>query len=387
MGEPQLRSGCLALADGTVFPGKCFGWIDSAGEPACGEVVFNTSMFGYQEILTDPSYAGQMICFTSPHIGNVGCNEEDNESGKVHPRGMIVRSLTWTPSNFRSKLGLNEYLEKNRVVGIAGLDTRALVLHLRQGGVQIGAIGVDCSPDDLISAAKSAPALEEQDLVREVSCQEPFSWRELPWQPGVGYEEVSDNALWARPHLVAIDCGIKRNILRLLTGAGFRVTVVPADSTAESIDNLQPQAIFLSNGPGDPATADYVVETAKRLLGRYPIFGICLGHQIIARALGGNTYKLKFGHRGGNHPVIELATGRVHITVQNHGYAVGQSDLQSNAAVSHINLNDDTVAGLEVPELKAFCVQYHPEASPGPQDSLGYFERFYDRVTNGWNVG
>ncbi len=370
----------LALADGTVFRGYGFG--APSLRPSVGEVVFNTSMYGYQEILTDPSYAGQIMCFTYPHIGNVGCNDDDVESGRVFVDGVVVREVSAITSNFRARRSLGEYLRNAGVTGIGGIDTRAVTTHLRSHGAQMGALfaGDRIGVDDLVSMARAAGSMEGKDYVKAVTCAKPYAWNELPWDLARGIQEVPFESLVTRPHVVAVDCGIKRHILRLLVDVGFRVTVVPASTSADGIRALRPDGVFLSNGPGDPATLDYVVEPARALLGTVPFFGICLGHQILRQAVGGKTFKLKFGHRGGNHPVKDLATGKVEITVQNHGFAVDQGSLPNNVVVSHLNLNDGTVEGLAVPELRAFSVQYHPEASPGPHDSRYLFERFYQAV-------
>ncbi len=385
---PEHLPATLALADGTVFKGVCFGTALEASSPAIGELVFNTSMFGYQEILTDPSYCGQMVCFTYPLIGNVGCNSEDDESDRVHATGMIVRELSPQFSNFRASQSLHDYLAQRGVMGLARIDTRALVSHLRDHGAQMGAMasGTEVSSDDLISRARAHGSMQGRDLVKEVSCKKPYTWHELPWslehlqRTGTGFARIDDQELASRPHVIAIDCGIKRSILRLLTGNGFRVTVVPSTISSAEILALRPEGLFLSNGPGDPATLGYLVQVVKDLRGRLPIFGICLGHQIVAQAFGAKTFKLKFGHRGGNHPVMDLRTRAVEITVQNHGFAVSPEGLESGSAVSHLNLNDQTVEGLESEDGKIFCVQHHPEASPGPHDSRYLFRRFYERV-------
>lgn len=373
----------LALADGKIFEGYAFGDIRQLDNPVVGEVVFNTSMYGYQEILTDPSYAGQIMTFTTSNIGNVGCNPLDEESAKVHVEAVVVKNLSRVVSNYRATESLEDYLKRHKVMGIGGIDTRELVQHLRDQGSQMGAIAV-CSEAEvgkLVAVAKSAGSMEGKDYVQHVSCKESYAWNELPWSPSTNsYPKVEQNKLWSRPHVVAIDCGIKYNILRLLVQVGFRVTVVPATSSAAEVLEHKPDALFLSNGPGDPATLDYVVSTVKDLLGKIPSFGICLGHQIIAQALGAKTYKLKFGHRGGNHPVMDLATEKVEVTVQNHGFAVDTKSIPEGISVSHVNLNDQTVEGLSVPEYKTFCVQYHPEANPGPRDAEYLFKRFYDSV-------
>jgi carbamoyl-phosphate synthase small subunit len=377
--------GYLALANGTVFKGRCFGALRDESNPISGELVFNTSMYGYQEILTDPSYAGQIMTFTYPHIGNVGCNEDDVESSRVFTEGIIVRAAHKSPSNFRSTVSLQDYLAKSNVMGIEGIDTRELVIALRTHGAQMAvmASGEGTDPDTLVDRAKAAGSMEGKDYVKHVACQDMYTWDYLPWSLEHGNRRrLSQEQLLSRPHAVAVDCGVKTNILRLLVDVGFRVTVVPAGTSSAEIMALRPDGVFLSNGPGDPATLGYVVKPVQEIVGRVPIFGICLGHQILGQALGGKTYKLKFGHRGGNHPVRDETTGKVEITVQNHGFAVDKASVEKRAFVSHLNLNDMTVEGLESKELKAFSVQYHPEASPGPHDSRYLFERFYKLVTS-----
>jgi carbamoyl-phosphate synthase small subunit len=378
----KLDNATLVLADGTVFRGVSVG---CDGETT-GEVVFNTSMSGYQEILTDPSYAGQMITFTYPHIGNVGVNSEDIESEKPQVSGLIVKDICFKPSNFRSEQSLPEYLKENSIVAIAGIDTRALVLHLRTHGSQMGIIKTgEADETDLIERAKNIPSIEGRDLVPYVTCKEKYEWTQGDWELGSGYREYSREELKDRPHVVALDFGVKYNILRLLTKAGFRVTVVPATTTPEDITSLKPDGVFLSNGPGDPAAVTYGIETVKGLLGKFPLFGICLGHQILGLALGAPTFKLKFGHRGGNHPVKNCATGGVEISVQNHGFATDASKMPSGVTLTHTNLNDQTVEGLEMAEYNAFSVQYHPECSPGPHDSSYLFNEFYNRVAQKGN--
>lgn len=378
--EIKYQPGVLALADGKIFLGKAFGAVKSDDAPAIGEVVFNTSMYGYQEILTDPSYAGQIMSFTYPHIGNVGCNSEDVESSRCHVEGVLVREVCREPSNFRSEQSLPDYLEERSIMGLTSIDTRELVAHLRDYGAQMGAMAcgkVDI--DRLVAAAKAQGSMEGKDYVKYVSCQEPYTWDQLPWTLIGKYKNVGEGQ-WSRPHVIAMDCGIKYNILRLLLDSGFRVTVVPATYNAKQILDLKPDALFLSNGPGDPATLGYIVQTVEDLLGKFPIFGICLGHQILAQAVGGKTYKLKFGHRGGNHPVMDMTTNKVEITVQNHGFAVDENSLGGKAKITHINLNDRTVEGLELPDYRAFSIQYHPEASPGPHDARYLFRRFFENV-------
>lgn len=382
--EARGEVGYLALADGRVFTGRCFGALRDSSSPIEGEAVFNTSMYGYQEILTDPSYAGQIMCFTYPHIGNVGCNEEDVESGRIYAEGLVVRAAHKVPSNFRATQSLPQYLLKSGVMGLEGIDTREIVSHLRDTGSKMAVMagGDGARPDDLVDRAKSLGSMEGRDYVRQVACAKVYTWDSPSWSLAAGHSrKLSQEQLVARPHAVAIDCGIKTNILRLLIDVGFRVTVVPAGTGSAEIMALRPDGLFLSNGPGDPSTLGYVVKPVRELLGKVPMFGICLGHQILGQALGGATYKLKFGHRGGNHPVRDETTGKVEITVQNHGFAVRKEGLSREASVSHLNLNDHTVEGIESGSLRAFSVQYHPEASPGPHDSRYLFQRFFDLVT------
>jgi carbamoyl-phosphate synthase small subunit len=381
--QAQGETGYLALANGMVFKGACFGALRGEDNPTTGELVFNTSMYGYQEILTDPSYAGQIMTFTYPHIGNVGCNEDDVESGRVYTEGLVVRAAHKQPSNFRATISLQDYLTKHGVMGIEGIDTRELVIALRTHGAQMAVMagGEKVNPDTLVDRARALGSMEGKDYVRSVACKEVYTWDFLPWSLEHGNaQRLTQEQLVSRPHAVAIDCGVKTNILRLLVDVGFRVTVAPAGITAAELMALRPDGVFLSNGPGDPATLGYVVKPVQEILGKVPIFGICLGHQILGQALGGKTYKLKFGHRGGNHPVRDEHTGKVEITVQNHGFAVDKGSLGANAFVSHLNLNDMTVEGIESKEHRAFSVQYHPEASPGPHDSRYLFERFFRSV-------
>ncbi|RME62109.1 MAG: carbamoyl-phosphate synthase small subunit [Candidatus Dadabacteria bacterium] len=371
----------LALENGSLFYGRAFGWIEEE-KVVTGEIVFNTAMFGYQEIITDPSYAGQFITFTTPHIGNVGCNNDDIESEKIWASGIVVREYS-PPSNYRSEQSLDEFLRKHKVMGIAGVETREVVKQIREKGAMRAALsaGSLLSESDLISAARSSPSMEGQDLVCKVSTEEVYPWLEGSWDPAVqSYKTLKPEKLLLMPHLVVIDCGVKRNILRLLVSAGFKVTVVPAKCTFEEISSLKPDAIFLSNGPGDPAAVSYVVDTVKKFLGKKPVAGICLGHQILALALGGKTYKLKFGHHGANHPVAEKGRSKVDITVQNHGFAVDEKSLPAEVEVTHINLNDGTVEGIEEPGLNVFSLQYHPEASSGPHDSEWFFKEFFKRT-------
>lgn len=370
----------LALADGKVFKGYAIG---AEGE-ATGEVVFNTSMSGYQEILTDPSYAFQILTFTCPHIGNVGVNDEDVESGRVQVAGLIVRELSEHYSNYRAQMSLDEYLIKNKITGIGGIDTRALVLHLRTAGAQMGVISSSgAAVDELVDKARALPSMEGLDLAKTVSTAEPYDWSEGSWELGRGYRKYAAEELSGRLAVVAFDYGIKYNILRRLTDVGFRVRVVPAQAKAEEVLCLNPDAFFLSNGPGDPAAVTYAVETVRKLVGKKPLFGICLGHQILGLALGAPTFKLKFGHRGGNHPVRNSKTKAVEITVQNHGFATLAENVPQGVEITHLNLNDRTVEGLEVPDARAFSVQYHPECSPGPRDAKYLFSDFMKLVQGG----
>jgi carbamoyl-phosphate synthase small subunit len=364
----------LALADGRVFYGKALG---TSGEIA-GEVVFNTSMTGYQEILTDPSYAGEIVAMTYPQIGNYGINPEDVESGKPHLRGFVVKEACEFPSNWRSTMTLDAYLKENGIVGIQGIDTRALVRHIRDKGAQTGIISsLDLDPESLVAKARKAPSIVGQDLVREVTCKQPYHWNEGPWDLTEGYQV---STLAPAYKVVAYDFGIKRNILRNLVNAGCDVTVVPADTPAEEVLAMNPDGVFLSNGPGDPEPIIYAQENIRRILGKKPVFGICLGHQLLSLALGGKTYKLKFGHRGGNQPVRQGEGHDVEITAQNHGFAVDAASMSSDAVMTHINLNDNTVEGLTHRTLPAFSVQYHPEASPGPHDAHYLFDRFIEMM-------
>jgi carbamoyl-phosphate synthase small subunit len=359
----------LCLADGKIFEGIAWG----ASGVATGEVVFTTGMTGYEEVLTDPSYCGQIVTMTSPQIGNTGINPDDTESvaGLPQVAGFIVRDASINASNYRATETLDAYLSRHGIVAITGVDTRALTRHLRDHGSQNGAIGT-AGPDVLVRKAREAPSMLGQDLVKRVTPKEPYAfsesmgaWAAKPRKP-------------ATRHVVAIDLGLKRNILRCLVDSGCRVTVVPASTRAEEILSLKPNGVFLSNGPGDPAPVTYAIDTIKKLLGKTPLFGICLGHQLLALALGATTYKLKFGHRGVNQPVLDKTTGRIEITTQNHGFAVDLSSLEGRAETTHLHLNDKTSEGLAVAQLKAFSVQYHPEAAAGPHDALYLFERFTD---------
>lgn len=377
----------LALEDGTLWPGRGFG----ARGDTTGEIVFNTSLTGYQEILTDPSYHGQIITMTMPHIGNYGVAPEDDESDRVWAAGLVVRSISPVVSNWRARQSLPDYLSERGVVAITDVDTRALVRHIRTHGAQRAALSTnDPDPERLVALARAARDMNGLDLAREVTCAEPYHWTEgqewwRPQQSGIS-EQYSVNSeqlsVGQSPisnlqyHVVAYDFGIKRNILRLLASRGCRVTVVPATMPAAEVLAMNPDGIFLSNGPGDPAAVFYAIENVKQLLGQKPIFGICLGHQILGLALGAHTYKLKFGHRGGNQPVQLSETHAVQISSHNHGFAVDATTLPPDVTVSHVNLNDQCCEGLDAPTYRAFAVQYHPESSPGPHDSDVLFDKF-----------
>lgn len=374
------KRGLLALEDGRIFEGISFG---AEGENV-GEAVFNTSMTGYQEILTDPSYNGQIVTMTYPLIGNYGVNQEDIESYKPHVKGFVVRERSRLVSNWRATMSLPEYLKRHNIVALEGIDTRALTKHLRSAGAKKACIStVDLDPHRLVEKAQQWAGLIGRDLVKEVTCKEPYTWP----QAGAKESECVQDAARPRFKVVAYDFGIKYNILRLLVASGCDVTVVPASTPAETALAYKPNGIFLSNGPGDPEGVPYAVETVRKLAGKVPIFGICLGHQIIALAFGARTYKLKFGHRGANHPVLNYATGRVEITSQNHGFAVDVDSLgRAGLVPTHVNLNDQTSEGLRHKELPIFSVQYHPEASPGPHDSRYLFEEFR-RLLSEWALG
>jgi carbamoyl-phosphate synthase small subunit len=381
----------LALADGTVFQGISIG---AAGHTV-GEVVFNTAMTGYQEILTDPSYCQQIVTLTYPHIGNYGINPQDTESNRVFAAGLIIKDLPLIASNFRATQTLSAYLAEQGTVGIANIDTRQLTRHLRNQGAQNGCIVAlsegeaisQAAIDKALAAARSAPAMAGLDLAKVVSCTEPYDWTQTEWQlsdvlqggrPGFGQQ------LMPKFQVVAYDFGVKHNILRMLAQRGCRVTVVPAQTSAEEVLKYRPDGIFLSNGPGDPEPCDYAIDSTKRLIdGGIPTFGICLGHQIMALASGAKTFKMKFGHHGANHPVKNLADGRVSITSQNHGFAVDAATLPANLRATHISLFDGTLQGLERTDKPAFCFQGHPEASPGPPDIAYLFDRFIGLMEKG----
>jgi len=365
-------SAYLALADGTVFWGEAFG-ARAEGE---GEVVFHTGMTGYQEILTDPSYAGQIVCMTYPEIGNVGTNPEDEESRGIFLRGFVVRDHVDFPSSWRSRESLQAYLQRHGIPGISGIDTRALVRRLRMTGAMNGVlVHRKASAEELCARAAALPSMAGRNLVDEVTCREPYRWTQ-----GRLWSEAPEHA--ACGHVVAYDFGIKQHILRDLVNAGFEVTVVPASTTAEDALALEPDGIFLSNGPGDPAAVGYAISTVRELVGQRPIFGICLGHQILGLALGGTTKKLRFGHHGANQPAQDTATGRVMIASENHGFALDADALKQNADVeiTHLNLNDGTVEGLRHRRLPILSVQYHPEASPGPHDTAYLFSVFRELI-------
>ena len=391
----HLMKALLALEDGACFEGESFG---ATATTAVGEACFNTSMTGYQEVLTDPSYRGQIVAMTYPLIGNYGINPDDNESDQPHVRGFVIEELCETPSNWRSREALGDYLERHNIPGIQGVDTRALTKRLRESGAMRAVISTDqeISAEDAVRMAKESPSMEGADFVQEVSAPENYRWDpddqlSREWTIPNESKETSgqttgENGQYFQPlpepkyHLVAYDLGIKRNILRKLRQSGFTVDVVNARTSAEEVLACNPDGIFLSNGPGDPAALDYVHCEVKKLIGKKPIFAICLGHQVLCHAFGGSTFKLKFGHRGGNQPVKDLRSEKITITSQNHGFAVDADSLPENIEVTHINLNDDTVEGLRHKKHPIFSVQYHPEAAPGPHDAAYFFEEFANLI-------
>jgi carbamoyl-phosphate synthase small subunit len=374
---PALESAVLVLADGTVFRGRSVG----AQGLSAGEVVFNTAMTGYQEILTDPSYCGQIVTLTTPHIGNTGVNAEDDESAKVYAAGLVVRDVPALLSSWRAQQSLTQYLVEQNVVAIADIDTRKLTRIVREKGAQSGCLMAgDVDVDQALAEARKFPGLAGMDLAKVVSTARPYEWRDGKWDLGRGYRHVVD----APFHVVAYDYGIKRNILRLLAERGAHITVVPAQTPAREVLRMQPDGVLLSNGPGDPEPCDYAIESIGEILDttRVPVFGICLGHQLMGLASGAKTIKMKFGHHGANHPVQDLETGQVVITSQNHGFAVDPDSLPSTLRPTHVSLFDGSLQGLARTDRPAFCFQGHPEASPGPHD-IGYlFDRFAGLMKN-----
>jgi carbamoyl-phosphate synthase small subunit len=383
--EEKIRA-LLALEDGTVFKGRSFA---GHGE-AVGEVVFNTSMSGYQEILTDPSYCGQMVTMTYPLIGNYGINEQDIESDRIQVKAFLVKEYQSHPSNWRSQKSLADYLKESDIPGVEGIDTRALTRHIRLAGAMKAALStLDLDPDSLVEKARQSPNMVGLDLVKEVTCQGPLLWQEGgPVKLEGGLEQFKWPEGEKSWRVVAMDYGIKYNILRSLENRGCTILLLPANAASETIDKLEPHGLFLSNGPGDPAAVTYAVETIRDQVGKRPIFGICLGHQLTGLALGGSTFKLKFGHRGANQPVKDLSTGKVEITSQNHGFCVDMGSLKDpDVELSHINLNDNTLEGLSHKKIPLFSVQYHPEASPGPHDATYLFDRFIEMMTQHHGAG
>ncbi|MEN8141235.1 MAG: glutamine-hydrolyzing carbamoyl-phosphate synthase small subunit [Thermodesulfobacteriota bacterium] len=364
----------IALEDGTTFTGTSF---TGPGETS-GEIVFNTGMSGYQEVLTDPSYTGQIVTMTYPLIGNYGVNDEDNESAAIQVEGFIVKEYNEIPSNFRATGSLAEFLQAQKILGIENVDTRALTRHIRLAGALRGVISTeDLDPDSLVAKAKGSPGLVGRDLVKEVTCQEPYGWSADGPKPGSNFSSCPA----ARYKVVCYDFGLKYNQLRLLAERDCAVQVVPATTSAAEVLAMNPDGIFLSNGPGDPAGVEGVIETVRELLGQKPMFGICLGHQIMGLAYGATTYKLKFGHRGANQPVKDLATGKVEVTSQNHGFCVDLSSLpEGEVEMTHVNLNDDSLEGMAHKKYQAFSVQHHPENAPGPHDSIYLFDRFIEAM-------
>ena len=369
----------LALADGKIYEGEHFG----AENEVEAEIVFNTSMSGYQEIITDPSYFGQMVVMTYPLIGNYGINPEDFESDRPYLSGFVIKELSRVQSNWRSRGNLEDFLKKNNVFGIQGIDTRALTRRIRDKGAQKAVLSTNTSdPHKLIEKARKSPDLIGIDLVKDVTCKKAYDWNESEWTIQNGQTRLEKTK--DRPFKVSVyDFGVKRNILRKLTRAGCKLKVFPAATTADEVVATNPDGVFLSNGPGDPAAVPYAIENVKGLLGRVPIFGICLGHQILSLALNGSTYKLRFGHHGGNQPVLDTNSGKVEITSQNHSFAVKENSLLKDVNITHLNLNDNTVEGIQHKTLPIFSVQYHPEASPGPHDSDYLFNKFVSLMKPG----
>jgi carbamoyl-phosphate synthase small subunit len=361
----------LALEDGKIFEGESF---TGPGETT-GEIVFNTSMSGYQELLTDPSYKGQIVTMTYPLIGNYGVNPEDMESAKIQAEAFLIKEYNAFPSNYRATGSLADFLKDHKILGVQSIDTRALTRHLRLAGAMKGVIStLDLNPESLVRKARNSAGLVGRDLVREVTCVEPYGWTSRGPKPGNNFTTADSG----RYKVVVFDYGLKYNQLRLLAERGCSLQVVPASTTAAEVLALSPDSIFLANGPGDPASIPGVVDTVKALLGQKPIFGICLGHQILGLAYGGSTYKLKFGHRGGNQPVKNLLTDRVEITSQNHGFCVDAASLPKDVEITHVNLNDGSIEGMRHRHHPVFSVQYHPEYAPGPRDAVYLFDRFID---------
>ncbi len=371
----------LALEDGRTFEGESFGYTGTT----TGEVCFNTSMTGYQEIITDPSYRGQIVTMTYPLIGNYGVNPEDAESSQPHVRGLVIGELSPVASNWRSHQSLPDYFAEHKIIGIEDIDTRALSKHIRSAGAMRSCISTELTAEEAVKAAKESTPMEGSDFVQEVSTPETTVWdgESREWvlvspsaNQKTNYKELPE----VKYNIVAYDFGIKYDILRHLRQAGFNITLVNSRTSAEEVLAMKPDGVFLSNGPGDPAALDYIHTEVKKLLGQTPLFGICLGHQILTHAFGGKTYKLKFGHRGGNHPVKDLRTGKISITAQNHGFATDPDSLPEDIEITHMNLNDDTVEGFRHKKIPAFSVQYHPEAAPGPNDATYFFEEFAELI-------
>lgn len=377
----KRKSGALVLDDGTVFPGELFGAEPAKlSEGVLGEVVFNTAMTGYQEILTDPSYLGQIVAMTYPHVGNYGINLEDIESRSAFVSGFVAHEFCEKPSNWRSSEGLGEYFKAKGIPALTGVDTRALTRHLRDKGA-MNAFMISPAPataaeaQAIVKKLRAQPPFGDRDLVAEVTCKEPYDWTSSHGERTAAWNTQSTSAKDS-PLVVVMDLGVKHNMLRSLVARGCRVKVVPASSTAEEILAYKPKGVLLTNGPGDPERVAKVPATVKKLLGQVPIFGICMGHQILGLAIGAKTFKMKFGHHGANQPVLDIKSGKVMITSQNHGYAIDPETMPSWAQVAQINLNDKSVESITLPEHRAYSVQYHPEACPGPRDSMGYFDEF-----------